>query len=99
MPDKQPPRATETPTFEHERDATLRSLYVNSVEVLPSFFDVKITLSEVQRVEGSKVYVLDHAIIHMSVEHARSMQLLLAAQLDAYEERFGEIRTAPNESK
>lgn len=73
---------------------TAFSLYVNSVEMGLSSWDIRIKLGEILDQRENVTTVKSHGTIVMSPSHAKAMLEALQKTVRIYEEKFGEIDLA-----
>ena len=71
-------------------------IYANNIEVQQSNFDFRLRFGLVESATPEVLRVQDLATVYMSPQHAKSVVTLLAAQVDAYEKRFGPLKTVPD---
>jgi uncharacterized protein DUF3467 len=74
---------------------TASVLYVNSVQVTHSVFDVRLTLGVTQDGAPDRVVTRVAALAYMSPQHAKAFCHLLTKHVQMYEQRFGAIQLEP----
>lgn len=73
----------------------MMSYYSNSVEIGSSVWDFRLKCGEMLDATPEKIVIKDLCIVYMSPNHAKAVSILLARQIKAYEDRFGEITVPP----
>lgn len=71
------------------------SYYSNSVEIGSSVWDFRLKCGEMVDATSEKIVVKDLCVVYMSPSHAKAVSILLARQIKAYEDQFGEITVPP----
>lgn len=74
---------------------SIKSYYANSVEIRSSLWDFRFKCGEMVDATAEKIFIKDLCVLYMSPSHAKAVSILLARQVKAYEDRFGEIPTPP----
>lgn len=73
----------------------MTSYYSNSVEIGSSVWDFRLKCGEMVEATSEKIVIKDLCILYMSPSHAKAVSILLARQVKAYEDQFGEITVPP----
>lgn len=71
------------------------SIYSNNADVLASFLDLRIVLSEVSVHPGQELSasLIEHASVVMSWEHAKALADLLTQKVSEFESEYGPLRS------
>jgi hypothetical protein len=73
------------------RDDKYFSIYVNDLRIQTGVWDVRLKLGEIDGDSPDVLKIRTFGEIHMSPQLGKRFVILLAAQLKAYEEKFGSI--------
>jgi hypothetical protein len=70
-------------------------IYADRVDVSVQYYDLKLRLHQILRVEDGRAVVREAGILVISPPHARALAELLRTSVDSYEKAFGPITPAP----
>jgi len=70
------------------------ALYVNSVQVVQSQFDIRMVMGIMTDSTSEKVVTKVSAIVHMSPQHAKVFAELLSKHIEKYEQLHGPLNVA-----
>ena len=67
------------------------TIYVNSVEMAVSFFDIQMRMGQVQDISDKRLVVKILTNVVMSPPHAKALVQALVSNVAVYEDKFGAI--------